>query len=103
MRRSLSSSSLTRLWPGSISRRRSHRQEIGDTELTPKSIKEIVGVVEDVKDGSLDSEIWPAVYYPFNQDGDTDFSLVARSRRPSNRCFQRWSPPSVRSIPALAR
>jgi len=54
-------------------------RRIGDTELTPKSIKEIVGVVEDVKDGSLDSEIWPAVYYPFNQDGDTFFSLVART------------------------
>jgi macrolide transport system ATP-binding/permease protein len=43
-------------------------KRIGDTELTPKSIKEIIGVVEDVKDGSLDSETWPAVYYPFNQN-----------------------------------
>jgi predicted permease len=54
-------------------------KRIGDTELTPKSIKEIIGVVEDVKDGSLDSETWPAVYYPFNQDTDTFFSLVART------------------------
>jgi macrolide transport system ATP-binding/permease protein len=54
-------------------------KRIGDTELTPKSIKEIVGVVEDVKDGSLDSEIWPAVYYPFNQNTDSYFSVVART------------------------
>jgi len=54
-------------------------KRMGDTELTPKSIKEIVGVVEDVKDGSLDSEIWPAVYYPFSQNTDTYFSLVART------------------------
>ncbi len=54
-------------------------QKIGDTELSPKSIKEIVGVVDDVKDGSLDSQIWPAVYYPFNQSPDTYFSLVART------------------------
>jgi macrolide transport system ATP-binding/permease protein len=54
-------------------------KRIGDTELTPKSIKEIIGVVEDVKDGALDSEIWPAVYYPFSQDTDTYFSLVART------------------------
>jgi macrolide transport system ATP-binding/permease protein len=54
-------------------------KRIGDTELTPKSIKEIVGVVEDVKDGSLDSEIWPAVYYAFGQETDTYFSLVART------------------------
>jgi macrolide transport system ATP-binding/permease protein len=54
-------------------------KRIGDTGLTPKSIKEIIGVVEDVKDGSLDSETWPAVYYPFNQDTDTYFSLIVRT------------------------
>ena len=53
-------------------------KKIGDTSLTPKSIKEIIGVVEDVKDGSLDSEIWPAVYYPFNQSPDPSFSVVVR-------------------------
>ncbi len=54
-------------------------KKIGDTALTPKSIKEIVGVVEDVKDGALDSEIWPAVYYPFNQSPDSSFSVVVRT------------------------
>ena len=54
-------------------------KRIGDIELTPKSIKEIIGVVEDVKDGSLDSETWPAVYYPFNQNPDTYFSLIVRT------------------------
>ena len=54
-------------------------QKIGDTDLSPKSITEIIGVVDDVKDGSLDSEIWPAVYYPFNQNSDTYFSLVVRT------------------------
>jgi predicted permease len=53
--------------------------KIGDTSLSPDSIAEIVGVVEDVKDGSLDSEIWPAVYYSFNQSPDTYFSLVVRT------------------------
>ena len=52
---------------------------MGDTSLSPKSLTEIVGIVENVKDGSLDSEIWPAVYYPFNQNSDTFFSLVART------------------------
>jgi predicted permease len=54
-------------------------QKIGDTDLSPKSLKEIIGIVEDVKDGSLDSDIWPAVYYPFNQSTDTYFSLVVRT------------------------
>ncbi len=54
-------------------------KKIGDTALSPKSICEIVGVVEDVKDGSLDSQIWPALYYPSNQSPDTYFSLVVRT------------------------
>ncbi len=54
-------------------------KKIGNTELSPKSIREIIGVVEDVHDGALDAETWPAVYYPFNQDTDTFFSLVART------------------------
>ena len=54
-------------------------KRIGDRDLTPASIAEIIGVVEDVKDGSLDSEIWPAVYYPFNQSPDSPFSLVVRT------------------------
>ncbi len=54
-------------------------QKIGDNALTPKSFKEIIGVVDDLKEGSLDSEIWPAVYYPFNQSPDTYFSLVVRT------------------------
>src|SRR3984957_16109978 len=54
-------------------------KKLGDTDPSPKSLTEIIGIVEDVKDGSLDSEIWPAVYYPFNQNSDTYFSLVART------------------------
>ncbi len=54
-------------------------KKLGDITLSPKSITEIIGVVEDVKDGALDSEIWPAVYYPFNQNSDTYFSLVVRT------------------------
>jgi macrolide transport system ATP-binding/permease protein len=54
-------------------------QKIGDTALSSKSIAEVVGVVEDVKDGALDSEIWPAVYYPFDQASDTYFSVVVRT------------------------
>jgi predicted permease len=54
-------------------------KQIGDTTLTPKSIKTIIGVIEDIKDGALDSEIWPAQYHPFNQDPNTYFELVART------------------------
>jgi len=54
-------------------------KKFGDTELTPKSIREIIGVVDDVKEGSLDSDIWPAEYDPTNQNADSYVSLVVRT------------------------
>ena len=54
-------------------------KKIGDTQLSADSLREVVGVIEDVRDGSLDSEIWPAVYRPFDQDPDTGFNLVVRT------------------------
>ncbi len=54
-------------------------QRIGDTDLSPGSIKEIIGVVDDIREGPLDSEIWPAEYYPFNQSPDSDFSVIVRT------------------------
>jgi len=51
----------------------------GDTSLSPNSMKEIVGVVDDIKEGPLDSEIWPAEYVPFEQDPDSFFAVVART------------------------
>jgi predicted permease len=54
-------------------------QHMGDTALSPKSMVEIVGVVGDVRDGSLDAEIWPAEYFPLNQSPDTFVNLLART------------------------
>ena len=54
-------------------------KKIGDTDLSPKSLAEIVGIVKDVRDGALDSEVWPAIYHPFAQDPGTYFALVART------------------------
>jgi macrolide transport system ATP-binding/permease protein len=56
-------------------------KKIADFDLAPKSICEVVGVVDDVKDGALDSEIWPAAYYPFRQAPTEGFSLVVRTSR----------------------
>ncbi|HEY6292856.1 MAG TPA: ABC transporter permease [Terriglobia bacterium] len=54
-------------------------KRFGDTDLSPKSIKEIIGVVDDIREGSLDSEVWPAEYLPFDQSPDTFFAVVART------------------------
>jgi len=54
-------------------------KKIGDDNLSPASIREIIGVVDDIREGSLDSQIWPACYYPFNQGPDSSFSIVVRT------------------------
>jgi predicted permease len=52
---------------------------IGDTELTPASLREIVGVVENFKDAGLDEEQWPAEYEPFDQKPDGYLYVVLRT------------------------
>jgi len=52
-------------------------QRFGDTDL--KSTKEIIGVVDDIREGRLDSEIWPAYYAPLNQAPNNELSVVVRA------------------------
>ena len=40
---------------------------------------EVVGVVEDIKEGPLDVPTPPVIYAPFNQSPDNDFGLVVRT------------------------
>ena len=54
-------------------------QRFGDIEQSPKSIKEIIGIVDDIREGALDSEIWPAYYYSLNQHPDFAYSVVVRT------------------------
>jgi predicted permease len=54
-------------------------QRFGDMDMSPKSIKEIVGIVDDIREGPLDAEIWPAYYYSLNQHPDFEYSIVVRT------------------------
>ncbi len=54
---------------------------MGDTELTPKSLRQIIGVVDDLKESSLDVDTWPAEYTPANQSPDNYFGLVVRTKQ----------------------
>ncbi|ABF40891.1 ABC efflux pump, inner membrane subunit [Candidatus Koribacter versatilis Ellin345] len=54
-------------------------KQIGDTTLSPKSMVQVVGVVKDMREGPLDAEIWPAIYYPITQNTDTFFTVMART------------------------
>jgi predicted permease len=54
-------------------------QRFGDLDLDPKSIKEIVGIVDDIREGTLEQEIWPAYYYSLNQQPEMRYAVVART------------------------
>jgi len=36
-------------------------------------MKQVIGVVEDVKEGALDGDRWPSVYFAFNQSPDLSY------------------------------
>ena len=62
-------------------------QRIADDEAGRPSVWEIVGVVDDVREGPLDAGIWPAEYFPINQTADHDFSLAVRTRQDAGALF----------------
>jgi predicted permease len=52
---------------------------IANEEGGHPSTWEIVGVVDDVREGPLDVETWPAEYFPISQTRDLFFSLAVRT------------------------
>lgn len=54
-------------------------RKIAHYDLTPDSIREVIGIVDDIKEGPLDSDVWPAIYHPINQDPRTYLSVIART------------------------
>jgi macrolide transport system ATP-binding/permease protein len=47
--------------------------------LNPVSPIQIVGIVEDIKEGQLDSQNLPVLYIPFNQNSSSGFMLAVRT------------------------
>jgi macrolide transport system ATP-binding/permease protein len=54
-------------------------QRIANEESGRPSTWEIVGVVDDVREGPLDVETWPAEYFPISQTHDHYFSVAVRT------------------------
>ncbi|HLJ50448.1 MAG TPA: ABC transporter permease [Bryobacteraceae bacterium] len=48
---------------------------------------QIVGVVDDIKEGALDKATWPTIYLPFNQSPRDYFSLVVRTSQAEEAVF----------------
>jgi macrolide transport system ATP-binding/permease protein len=54
-------------------------KRIGNEDLSPNSMKEIVGVIDDLREAQLDGQIMPGLYYPYGQNPDSDFMIIART------------------------
>ena len=54
-------------------------KKIGDIKLSPESMREIIGVVADVRESGLNDEIWPAEYESIYQDPGPYFALAVRT------------------------
>lgn len=54
---------------------------IGDTHLSKESLRKIVGVVANIRDGALNSDEWPTEYKSFSQDPAPYFSVMVRTVR----------------------
>jgi predicted permease len=56
-------------------------QRIANDEGGQPSVWEIVGVINDVREGPLDVATWPTEYFPINQTMDHEFSLAVRTQQ----------------------
>ncbi|HWG21881.1 MAG TPA: ABC transporter permease [Terracidiphilus sp.] len=59
-------------------------KRIGDLKLTPKSMRQIIGVVADLREGGLDQPIWPAEYQAIYQTTDNYFAVAVRTSQDPN-------------------
>ena len=54
-------------------------KKIGDTKLAPSSLREIIGIVADIREGGLDQDIWPAEYEAIYQTTDNYLAVAVRT------------------------
>lgn len=52
---------------------------IGGGDLSPNSLRRIVGVIANVREGGPDEEIWPSEYFSMYREPDTFFAIVVRT------------------------
>jgi macrolide transport system ATP-binding/permease protein len=54
-------------------------QKIGNGSLDVKSIREIIGVIADVREGALDADIWPSEYEAIYYGPNNYFAVAVRT------------------------
>ena len=74
---------------------------VSDLDLTPGTMKEVIGVVEDVKEGQLDAERWPAIYFAFNQGPDLSYEIAVRTSQDADALLPTLSATMRQIDPAI--
>lgn len=59
-------------------------QSIANDEGGQASVWQVIGVIDDIREGPLDVDIAPTEYFPINQTGEPSFVLAARSSQDAN-------------------
>lgn len=57
---------------------------IGDDGLTPKSMRQVVGIVADIREGGPDQDLWPSEYFSIYQQADGFFAVAVRTAQDEN-------------------
>jgi macrolide transport system ATP-binding/permease protein len=52
---------------------------IASGDLSPKSMRQIVGVIRNIREGALDDEVWPSEYFSVYQNTDNFFAVAVRT------------------------
>ena len=71
-------------------------KQIGDTSLSPKSIKEIIGIVDASGKARWTRKSGPLFIIRSTKILNSTLLLLFAHRRPSIRCFPRWQLLSIR-------
>ena len=54
---------------------------IGNGDLSEKSMRQVVGVIENMREGALDDEVWPAEYFSIYHGPDNVFTVAVRTEQ----------------------
>jgi predicted permease len=54
-------------------------KRIGGGDLAPASMRQIVGVIADVREGGLDEDVWPSEYEAMYRSTDNQFAIAVRT------------------------
>ena len=54
---------------------------IGNGDLSEKSMRQVVGVIGNMREGALDDEVWPAEYFSIYHGPDNFFTVAVRTEQ----------------------